>query len=175
MGQPWWTSRPIANNHHVALAAGSGCFGSGEGVRQRRGDGVECPAHDRVEPARKPETCPQRIQRHLSPWRSPTNRGRFQGVEHSGIGIGTSGSFLDRGAYHVAATRWRIPLGFPLAREVADHNTMDGLGSCRSFDRIGGICRPIGRRCVLGCQPFRVCPNRARKSPLGTRGSVAFP
>ena len=61
------------------------------------------------------------------------------------VGLGTSGSFLDRGAYHVAATRWRIPLGFPLAREVADHSTMDGLGratllneSVASVDRLEG-------------------------------------
>ena len=45
------------------------------------------------------------------------------------IGLGTSGTFLQRGSYHVVASRWRIPLGFPLAREVADHGSMDGLGN----------------------------------------------
>ena len=46
----------------------------------------------------------------------------------TGIGLGGSGTFGLRGAYHVAASRWRMPLGFPLAREVADHGSMDGLG-----------------------------------------------
>ena len=90
------------------------------------------------------------------------------------VGLGTSGSFLDRGAYHVAATRWRIPLGFPLAREVADHNTMDGLGratllneSVASVDRLEGA--------VSWAVSPSVSVDRTRKSPLGTRGSVAFP
>ena len=61
------------------------------------------------------------------------------------IGLGTSGTFLQRGSYHVAASRWRIPLGFPLAREVADHGSMNGLGnavllneSVASVDRLEG-------------------------------------
>ena len=61
------------------------------------------------------------------------------------IGLGTSGTFLQRGSYHIAASRWRIPLGFPLAREVADHGSMDGLGnavllneSVASVDRLEG-------------------------------------
>ena len=61
------------------------------------------------------------------------------------IGLGGSGTFGLRGSYHIAATRWRMPLGFPLAREVADHASMDGLGravllneSVASIDRIEG-------------------------------------
>ena len=45
------------------------------------------------------------------------------------VGLGTSGTIRNRGSYRVAASRWRIPLGFPLAREVADHGSMDGLGT----------------------------------------------
>ena len=45
------------------------------------------------------------------------------------VGLGTSGTMRNRGSYRVAASRWRIPLGFPLAREVADHGSMDGLGT----------------------------------------------
>ena len=45
------------------------------------------------------------------------------------VGLGTSGTVRNRGSYRVAASRWRIPLGFPLAREVADHGSMDGLGT----------------------------------------------
>ena len=63
----------------------------------------------------------------------------------TGIGLGGSGTFGLRGAYHVAASRWRMPLGFPLAREVADHGSMDGLGravllneSVASIDRLEG-------------------------------------
>ena len=66
-------------------------------------------------------------------------------AQSTAIGLGTSGAFSERGAYHVAATRWRIPLGFPLAREVADHGSMDGLGtasllneSVASVDRLEG-------------------------------------
>ncbi len=66
-------------------------------------------------------------------------------AQSTAIGLGTSGTFLNRGAYHVAASRWRIPLGFPLAREVADHASMDGLGraallnqSTASVERIVG-------------------------------------
>ena len=33
----------------------------------------------------------------------------------TGIGLGGGGTFGLRGAYHVAASRWRMPLGFPLA------------------------------------------------------------
>ena len=63
----------------------------------------------------------------------------------TGIGLGGGGTFGLRGAYHVAASRWRMPLGFPLAREVADHGSMDGLGravllneSVASIDRLEG-------------------------------------
>ena len=63
----------------------------------------------------------------------------------TGIGLGCGGTFGLRGAYHVAASRWRMPLGFPLAREVVDHGSMGGLGraillneSVASIDRLEG-------------------------------------
>ena len=86
----------------------------------------------------------------------------------TGIGLGGSGTFGLRGAYHVAASRWRMPLGFPLAREVADHGSMDGLGraillneSVASIDRLEGA--------VSWAVSFRGCSSRTRKPPLGPR------
>lgn len=100
----------------------------------------------------------------MTPWNRPVllkpTTSEFEGIEVLGearqilgdfqaqstaVGLGTSGTFASRGAYRLAATRWRIPLGFPLAREVADHGSMDGLGrasllseSVASVDRLEG-------------------------------------
>lgn len=49
-------------------------------------------------------------------------------AQGTSVGLATSGSFKDRGAYAIAASRWRVPLGFPLANEVLAHQSMDGLG-----------------------------------------------
>ena len=43
-------------------------------------------------------------------------------------GLSLAGAGHRRLAYEVNATRWRLPLGFPLAHEASSHRTMDGLG-----------------------------------------------
>ena len=37
------------------------------------------------------------------------------------IGLGTAGALFQRAFYQVQLTRWRLPLGFPLAQEVGAH------------------------------------------------------
>ena len=43
-------------------------------------------------------------------------------------GLATRGAWNHRWAYHASVLRWRVPLGSPLANEVRDYRTMDGLG-----------------------------------------------
>ena len=66
-------------------------------------------------------------------------------AQSTAVGLGAEGSWNRRGHWHVSATRWRLPLGFPLAHEVGRHGTMDGLGqasllspSIASVDRLEG-------------------------------------
>ena len=44
------------------------------------------------------------------------------------FGLATRGAWNHRWAYHASVLRWRVPLGSPLANEVRDYRTMDGLG-----------------------------------------------
>ena len=66
-------------------------------------------------------------------------------TQSTAVGLGAEGSWNRRGHWHVSATRWRLPLGFPLAHEVGRHGTMNGLGqasllspSIASVDRLEG-------------------------------------
>lgn len=60
-------------------------------------------------------------------------------------GLSAGGTGLGRMGYAVTATRWRMPLGFPLVQEIDTHGTMDGLGravlanpSVGQIDRLEG-------------------------------------
>ncbi|MDA0729716.1 MAG: hypothetical protein O3C18_08515 [Bacteroidetes bacterium] len=67
--------------------------------------------------------------------------GDFNG-QATAYGLSTSGTGLERLGYSITATRWRMPLGFPLVHEASNHRTMDGLGRAVMInERVGQIDR----------------------------------
>ena len=113
-------------------------------MRQRRGLGAQHPAHDGMEPPPQLQPSEDAFSGLQILGEAKQVAGEFS-AQSTAVGIGAEGSWNRRGHWHVSATRWRLPLGFPLAHEVGRHGTMNGLGqasllspSIASVDRLEG-------------------------------------